>query len=223
MGRHDWYRKTSWSQSDQEDFFTRLARSRSGRNQYLLIQAQHLRSAGLAESSLRLVEQYFDEFPVTDMFHVAASLQRAQCLEVMGRIEEAEGAYLATLAEQRRIPNYVTSIYLDFPWFAARHGRHHLYARALDALDAAAPHLIFPMFQYQASAVRALIAAENLDLVGAQRHAVAALEAASAKHSGFRYHPDVGLFRDPDPLVHERVTRLANMPLQPTSGGEPPY
>ena len=42
----------------------------------------------------------------------------------------------------------------------------------------------------------------------------------SATHSGFRYHADAGLWRNLDPLIHDRVIRLANMP--PTSGGVAP-
>jgi tetratricopeptide (TPR) repeat protein len=216
MGRHDWYRKSTWSKDDQADFSTRLARSRSGRSQYLLIQALHLRSAGLVEPAIELVEQYFREFPVSDGFHyVGALLQKAQCLEALGRIDEAEAAYLATLAEQRTILNYVTTVYTDFPWFAVKYGRRHLYSDALASLDAAGPHLMFPALRYQSSAVRALIAAENGDFISARRHAGEALQAAAARHSGFRYHPDVGLCRDPDPLVHERILQLANMALQP--------
>ena len=126
MGRHDWYRKSSWSDEDQADFFRRLARSRSGRNQYLLIQAGCLRSAGYAEPALRLIEQYFTEFPANDLFHVGGTLQKAQCLEALGRIDEAEEAYLATVAEQRQVPNYITSVYTDFPWFVVRYSRQHL-------------------------------------------------------------------------------------------------
>lgn len=138
MGRHDWYRKGNWSQDDRADFFARLARSRSGRSQYLLIQALHFRSAGIAEPALQLVEQYLSEFPPTDMFHVGALLQRAQCLEALGRIEEAEAAYLTTLGQQRTIQNYVTLVYIEFPWFAVKYGRRHLYSEALAALDAGA-------------------------------------------------------------------------------------
>jgi tetratricopeptide (TPR) repeat protein len=220
MGRHDWYRKGSWSQDDQADFFARLARSRAGCGQYLLIQALHLRSAGIAEPALQLVEQYLSEFPSTDMFHVGALLEKARCLEALGRLEEAEAAYLATLAEQRGIQNYVTLVSIDFPWFAVKYGRRHLYAEALAALDAGAAGFVFPVIKYQAYAVRALIAAEDGDFVPARRHAAEALQAAAARHSGFRYHPDVGLLREPDPRIHDRVTQLANMPLQPSSGAQ---
>jgi tetratricopeptide (TPR) repeat protein len=222
MGRHDWYRKVSWSQDDRADFFSRLARSRSGRAQYLLIQAQHLFSAGIVAPALQLVEQYLSEFPATDMFHVGALLQKAQCLEGLDRIDEAEAAYLATLAQQRGIQNYVTLVYIDFPWFAVKYGRRHLYSDALAALDAGASHLIFPILQYKSGAVRALIAAEQGDFGAANRYAAEALKAAAARHSGFSYHPDVGLFREPDRLIHDRVTQLANMPLQLSSGAGAP-
>lgn len=186
----------------------------------MLVQALHLRSARIAAPALQLVEQYLSEFSSTDMFHVGALLERARCLEALERIDEAETAYLAALAEQRGIKNYVTLVYLDFPWFAVTYGRRHVYSEALAALDEGASGFVFPAMQYQACAVKALIASEYGDFAAARNHAVQALQAAAARHSGFRYHPDVGLVGETDSQMHSRVTQLANMPLQPSSGAQ---
>jgi hypothetical protein len=58
----DWFRKTSWSETDQADFFARLKRSRGASNkaQYLRIQASHLEgvgSPGLLRASLTLLDK----------------------------------------------------------------------------------------------------------------------------------------------------------------------
>jgi hypothetical protein len=45
---NDWYRKTTWSEADQADFFARFKRSRTPYNkaQYLRIQANYLEGVG---------------------------------------------------------------------------------------------------------------------------------------------------------------------------------
>src|SRR5690348_721974 len=169
MGRHDWYRKTRWSDEDRADFFERLARSRFARPQYLVIQAMHLRSGGHSDTALTLLDKYFSEFFCDDLSYVQALLERARCLESLTRIDHAEIAYLAALAAQKYRPTHVTTVYTDFPWFVVRHSRQHLFAYALTILDSA--DLAFPMFQYRNFAVRALVAAHNREFETASRFA----------------------------------------------------
>ena len=65
MGREDWYRLTSWSESDQEAFFARLNRSRTlyHKSQYARIQAGHLKEAGYVKESLELLQRLYEEWP----------------------------------------------------------------------------------------------------------------------------------------------------------------
>jgi len=64
---NDWFRKTSWGEADQADFFTRLKRSRTAGNkaQYLRIQASHLEGAGSPEflrAAITLLDKMLTEF-----------------------------------------------------------------------------------------------------------------------------------------------------------------
>jgi hypothetical protein len=63
-GRHDWYRLTTWSESDRQGFEARLSRSRkANRSQYLSSQAWHLFSVGLFDESLVLLRRMFNDYP----------------------------------------------------------------------------------------------------------------------------------------------------------------
>ena len=63
----DWFRKTSWTREDREDFFERLSRSRKyNRAQYLRIQASYLAENGnieLLNAALELLEMLFTQYP----------------------------------------------------------------------------------------------------------------------------------------------------------------
>ena len=70
MGRHDWYRRTTWSQTDREAFHARLKRSRSeeGKAQYLRIQALHLQETGDPEriaAAVELLDELLAKYPDT--------------------------------------------------------------------------------------------------------------------------------------------------------------
>jgi hypothetical protein len=53
--------------------------------------------------------------------------------------------------------------------------------------------MTFPVDHFRWHAACALIAADTHNAATAKAHAQSALEAAALDHSGFRYHPTVGL------------------------------
>jgi hypothetical protein len=64
MGRHHWFRSTDWNEQIEAEFFRRFKRARSGKAQYLTIQALTLVDTGrpeLAPTALNLIELFFQE------------------------------------------------------------------------------------------------------------------------------------------------------------------
>jgi len=64
MSKQDWFRKTTWSEADQADFWSHLRRSRTifNKAQYLRIQANYL-SNRFPTVSLELIEVMIKDFP----------------------------------------------------------------------------------------------------------------------------------------------------------------
>jgi len=211
MGSRDnWFRSPAWAAADQEEFFARLARSRKSGAQHLRIKALALQQAGLFDGALELLGRFFHDYP--DHFDTAQSLlQQAECFTALGRFDEAETSFRAALEHERDRRSMGTLAWIEFPWFIARHGRQHLYAEALSVLDAGekGPVLPLPTLRYQAAATRAIICADRGDSVQACHFARVALDAAAATHSGLSYHASIGLVENPDPVIYERLRRLA--------------
>lgn len=67
----------------------------------------------------------------------------------------------------------------------------------------------FPAQQYEAAAIRALIHGRRGDGEAAGTYARRALEAAARADSGFRYHPRLGLVRNPEARMHRQLQRWA--------------
>jgi tetratricopeptide (TPR) repeat protein len=196
----DWFRNTIWNDVIERNFNEKLHRARR-KEQYLRIQACIL-ARSYPEIALKLLEQYFSL--KDDFDHAQAYVDRATALLALGRISEAIESYDAALSREAKFPNLQTQAYLDLPYLIATRGIREKYAYATQLLEKHKTRLMFPVDHFRWHATYALIASESHDTVAANEHARRALDAAAHDHSGFRYHPSVGLVTDQyDGLVQE--------------------
>lgn len=100
------------------------------------------------------------------------------------------------MAREVQFPNLLTYAYLDLPYLIAARGIRGKYAEAMQFLDQHKARLTFPVDHFRWHAAWALIADETYGAVAAKAHAQRALEAVALEHSGFRYHPKIGLVTD---------------------------
>lgn len=185
----DWFRNTIWNEAVERSFNEKLQRARR-KEQYLRIQACTLASSH-PEVALKLLDRYFSL--KDDFDHAQAHLDRATALVALGRIDEAIESYDAALARESEFPNLQTQAYLHLPYLIATHGIRKKYGYAMQLLEKHKARLMFPVDHFHWHAACALIASAEHDAVAAKAHAQAALDAAALDHSGFRYHPTVGL------------------------------
>jgi tetratricopeptide (TPR) repeat protein len=170
-------------------FFDKLSRAR-GKRQYLRIQASTLAS-GHPEVALRLLNKYFE---LGDHFdHAQAHVDRASAYLALGDVDRAIGAYEAALAREEQYPNLLTQASLDLPFLIASLRVTSRYQQALSLLEQHRPRLAFPVDYFRWYAAHALILLAQGSTSRAREHAQLALDAAGKEHSGFRYHPSVGL------------------------------
>ena len=212
MGRHDWYRLTTWSEKDQKAFFARLDRSRENRHkaQYLRIQAVYLEEVGnedMIKASLSLLDLLFDKYPEPAEF-AQAHLQKAHCLFKLGKIDECIDHLHKSLQAEREYPHSKTMAWLDFGWIIVEKKKSNLFDEAIAVLEEFKKPLLFPMEIYKLNAILALIAEECGEFVRAREYARTAIEASSRKDSGLRYHRDAGLVKNTNTSVHARLDAL---------------
>ncbi len=218
MGKNDWYRRTTWTLQDQEEFFSRLNKSRSdfARAQYLRIQALSLQREAnppMFGHALQLLEILFAEYP-----HPAeigpARLQQAQCKEALGHHSQALAAYRQAVEADRSDSGVKTNAAIEFALFAVRHQRKDLYPEVLNSLGLIGAPLLFPLSQYRVSLALAIIAWERGQREKAKDFARKALAAADKQHSGLRYHPDVGLVNEIEPDLHARLLEISGSSIE---------
>jgi tetratricopeptide (TPR) repeat protein len=185
----DWFRNTTWDESIERTFDQKLRRARR-KEQYLRIQACTLAPSRL-EVALKLLDRYF-ELP-DDFDHAQAYVDRATALLALGRLNDAIASYEAALTREAAFPKLQTEAYLDLPYLIATREMRERYDRALQLLQVHEARLMFPVDRFRWHTAHALIAADSQEPGVPKGHAERALKAAAREHSGFRYHPSIGL------------------------------
>ena len=187
-----WFRNTSWNETIASVFEEKLRRARR-KSQYLRIQASTLAPTHPLVA-LELLDRYFaldDDFD-----HAQAHVDRATAYLALGQIEAGVQSYEAALQREAVFPNLRTCAYLDLPYQIVLLGLTERYEQAMTMLSAATARLMFPVDHFKFHAIKAIINSAKGDNSTARADARTALEAAARDHSGFRYHPGVGLVSD---------------------------
>ncbi len=200
MSSEDWYRNRDWNKEIESEFFAKLKRARSQRDQYLVIQALTLTDSH-PNVSIRLVEQYFES--CQDKFDdVRALLAKAEANLALGEIDSAMESFRAILAREAEFPNHQTGAYVDYPYIVATREIEKEYGNAIIVLSENVDRLTFPLDYFKWHAAKALINKNGLQ-------ASKALEAAQVTKSGFSFHQSVGLVGKEHQKTIKRLCKIS--------------
>lgn len=213
MSKTEWFRRTTWSDADRDDFNACLNRSRGAGNkaQYLRIQAGHLAEAGQHIGAIELLDRIFAEFP--ERVELAQShAQKADSLAKLGQIEAAIQEYRAALQHERSFPNVRTQAWLDFGWLVVERQLTNFYEEVSLVLQEFRDErgLRFPATEYRYTTIQAILAEARGETDRAREYAKQALAEATKRRSGFRYHPTVGLVGSECNTFESRLRKLAD-------------
>ncbi|HXY34769.1 MAG TPA: MFS transporter [Planctomycetaceae bacterium] len=218
MTKTEWFRRTTWSDADREDFNARLERSRTAFNkaQYLRIQACHLADAGHHAAAIELLDRLFAEFP--QRFELAQShAQKADSLAALGQIDAAIQEYRAALQAERDYSQVRTNAWLDFGWLVVKSQLTDLYEEVSRVMQEFRDErgIKFPNIEYAYNTIQALLADARGDNALAGEFARQALTEAVKDHSGLRYHPRLGLVGRERSTFESRLKAIAGAGATP--------
>ena len=190
MTAQEWFRNGTWDAAIESHFFEKLRRARR-KSQYLRIQASYLAKTNPAVA-LSLLEKYF---ALGEDFDLAqAYLNQAEAHLALGDKRSAIACFHKALKREKEFPRLKTNAWEEYVLLVAIDREKSLYHHALAVLADHKPDATsFPVNVFSWFAAFALICDELSDRAKAKEAACKALEWSEAKHSGFRYHPQVGL------------------------------
>jgi tetratricopeptide (TPR) repeat protein len=208
MAGDDWFRNRDWDSDTEAAFRARLARARSGRPQYLHVQAACLADCH-PHAALALIDEYFgtgDEFDVSQALGTRAAAYRA-----LGKIDDAVAAYKQALEWEGAHPHVITTARIDLPKLVAEQRLAREYAYVLDILLTrfGPPDHQLPDQRYLWNGCHALIASDMGHAAEAREFAERALRAAAKTEGPFRKHRAVGVVRGTADDFGERIIRIA--------------
>lgn len=205
MAADNWFRNTDWNPAIEAQFLHKLALARD-KAQYLRIQAGHLTDRH-PRAALALLDRYFGLGEHFD--HAQAYLDRANAYLSLGETESAIQSLQKALGGEREFPNVKTQGWSRYALLVAEERLDRLYDDALQVLreNTLLSHS-FPIDGFRWNAAFALIAdAQGLNDYAAEA-AAKSLQFAELNHSGFRYHPDVGLVASQYDSLKNKLHRL---------------
>ena len=207
MGSGDWFRNGDWSPKIEADFQARLGRTRSQRDQYLVIQAITIESSH-PKAALRLIEQYFAT-KTSDSHDVRALNARARAYLALGDDESAIKAMKQVLEIEGIRPSHKTNVFVEYPYLVATKGIRSEFADAVSVLESRSGDVAFPVIRFKWHAARCLIHRAENQGAHAREQARLALEAAETKDSGFRWHKNLGLVGEDYKATIREIQQIA--------------
>jgi hypothetical protein len=207
----EWYRRKTWTKTDEEEFFAKLARARKdGRAQYLKIQAIELVATKkkdlltVAESLLKrmLTEFPDDNFNKGSAFHILGDI-----CKLTDNYGGAIDYYKQAIDFEEIYPNVQTNAYLDYSELIVKTGRLNQYDFVEKILLERIPTLLFPVTKYKSYSILSIINNYRDRGDQARMYADLADQNANAETSGLRYHKYLGVAKDRDSWLDKLVKR----------------
>lgn len=209
----EWYRKESWTQEDEKDFWDRFARTRqTSRAQYLKLQAATLlwmktinkRMLDGAEKLLNLfLKDYNDRLFLTSVY-----LLMGRLFTFRKETSQALLYFQKAVEHEKEFPNSKSGSFLYYAEHIVKANAKNLFAEA-EKLIFKHKHEIYVVWQeYVANAVLAIINKTKGDKEKARQYKQAAENAARTTHSGLSYHPTAGLLPERDKFFEKAMKKI---------------
>lgn len=210
---NDWFRKQTWTEQDEKDFFLHLAKSRTEyhKAQYLHIQAvtfYEMHDEKYFDVILSLLDKYFNDFPNEQFF-------RGDCLHLCGRIFYDKGLYDQAFKYYQKAAYHElqnTSInsgaWLDYTRIIIQLEDIDYYDEAEKIIQNYYELQIFPIEIYKSNAILAVIYNYFGDKEKACYYKRLAHEATLMEKNSLRHNSDIGLVGQRDAILEKAMEKI---------------
>jgi len=205
----DWFRRKTWTEMDEDEFFKRLNRARKdGRAQYLKIQAIELvetKDRGLLKVAEELLNKMLTEYPDDNFNKGSALFTLGNIYRLQENYGRAINYYKQALDVEMVYPNVRTQAYLNYSELIIITGGVDSFDAVEQILLERHPTLMFPIEKYKVNSFLSIISKHKNQNDKAKYFADLAELSANAETSGLRSHKYLGVVKDRDAWLDKRV------------------
>lgn len=207
----EWYRRKTWTKTDEEEYFAKLGRARKdGRPQHLKIQAIELvetKDPKLLDVAELLIQKLFTDYP-DDKFERSSSLETlGDIYKYRQQFDKAIQFYKKAIDFEKTYPNVLTQAYLEYSELVVKHKKQEHYDFVEKIVSKRIKGSMFPIEKYKAFSILSIISTYKGDKEKAEEYDALADKNASAETSGLRYHKYLGIITKRDSLLDRLVKR----------------
>lgn len=173
----DWYRRKTWTKTDEEEYFAKLGRARKdGRAQYLRVQALELietKDNNLLSVAETLLNKILTDYPDNRIEKSQTNNSLGEIYKLREDYETAIEYFQKSLDFEKEFPNVITSAYLNFSETVVRAEKTELYDKVENLLTEKINKdtLKFPVQNYIMYSVMTVISEYKNDLGQAKIYA----------------------------------------------------
>jgi tetratricopeptide (TPR) repeat protein len=207
----DWFRRKTWTKTDEEEFFVKLGRARKdGRAQYLKIQAIELvetNNPELLKVAETLLNKMLFEYP-EDNFNKSSALHTlGDIYRQFGDFEQAIIYYRQALDFEKIYPKVTTQSYLDYSELVIKTGYTDLFDQVESILLNRQMDILFPIEKYKVNSILSILNNYKNEQDRAKYFADLAEQSANAETSGLKYHKYLGVVINRDTWLDNLVRK----------------
>ncbi len=209
---NDWYRRKTWTQKDEEEFFAKLGRARKdGRSQYLKIQAIELietKDKKLLEVAELLLNKMLTEYP-DDKLNIGPALQAlGDIYKLKEDLDSAISYYKRAIDFEAVFPNVQTQAYLNYSELIVKTERTEVYKAIEKVLEEKTTGLLFPVEKYKVFSLLAVINKHFGKTEKVKYYENLVEQNANSETSGLRYHKYLGVVKERDSWLDRLIKKM---------------
>ena len=205
----DWFRRKTWTKTDEAEFFAKLGRARkTGRAQYLKIQAIELvetKDKSLLKVAETLLNKMLSEYPEDDFNKSSALHTLGDIYKLNEDYKGAVGFYKQALDFEKTYPKVKTGAYLNYVELMIKLGDTSSFDELESLLLERYSGLMFPIEKYKVNSLLSVINKSHGRKEKASEFSDIAEQFANAETSGLRYHKYLGLVTERDSWLDKLV------------------
>ena len=207
----DWFRRKTWTKTDEEEFFVKLGRARKdGRAQYLKIQAIELIETNdpeLLKVAETLLNKMLTEYPEDNFNRSSALHSLGDIYRQFENFEHAIDYYRQALDFEKKYPKVTTQAYLDYSELVIKSGHTDLFDQVESILLNRQMDILFPIEKYKVNSILSIINNYKNEQDRAKYFADLAEQNANAETSGLKYHKYLGVVTNRDTWLDKLVRK----------------